>query len=286
MRRRHLLSLLAVGASPDARPGTAASQVVYPLHDQSGLTQWRYHEELLRQALRRSGAAYEIAESTAPMTQARVLRELANGAGSLDLAWTMTSIEREALLKPVRVPVERGLIGFRLAFVRPEHVDRWKALRSVQELRRYVAGQGMDWPDTEILRANGLPVQGVPRHTTLFEMLRMGRIDYFPRSAFEIDGEVESGMAQGLVIEPHVLLRYPAASYLFVRRGREQLAADLQRGLDAMVADGSFVRLFQQHFGDLIRRHRLRQRTQIVLNNPLLPPETPLHKPGYWFVLD
>lgn len=285
MKRRHLLSLLVAGVSPEARAGSSA-RLVYPLHDTSSQAQWRYHEQLLRLALRRSGSAYEIAESSVPMTQARVLRELADPQGRLDLAWTMTSAEREALLQPVRVPVERGLIGYRLALVRPEHADRWKEVRSIADLSRYVAGQGQDWPDMEILRANGLNVQGVPRHTTLFDMLRLGRIDYFPRSAFEIDGELESGLAEGLVIEPHVLLRYPAASYLFVRRGREQLAAHLQRGLDAMVADGSFAQLFQQHFGDLIRRHGLRQRTQIVLHNPLLPPETPLHKPGYWFVLD
>lgn len=285
MRRRHLLSLLVAAVSPEA--GSAGSaRLIYPLHDSSSLVQWRYHEELLRQALRRSGLAYEIAESKVPMTQARVLRELADRKGGLDLAWTMTSVEREALLLPVRVPVERGLIGFRLALVRPEHADRWKEVRNIADLSRYVAGQGQDWPDTEILRANGLSVQGVPRHTALFEMLRLGRIDYFPRSAFEIDGEIESGLAEGLVIEPHVLLRYPAASYLFVRRDREPLAVELQRALDAMVADGSFARLFQQHFGDLIRRHNLRQRTQIVLHNPLLPPETPLNRPGYWFILD
>lgn len=286
MRRRTLLSLLVAGASAAVRAGGAPTTLLYPLHDESRVLLWRYHEALVRQALQRSGAGYEIAESRQPMTQSRVLRELADASGSVDLAWTMTSIEREALLQPVRVPVDRGLIGFRLAFVRPEHVDRWQSVRTLEDLRPYVAGQGLDWPDTEILRANGLTVRGASRYTALFDMLRLGRVDYFPRAAFEIDGEIASGMAAGLVVEPHVLLRYPAASYLFVRRDRPELAADLQRGLDAMVADGSFARLFQQHFGDLIRRHRLLQRTRILLNNPLLPPQTPLHKAGYWLLVD
>ncbi|MFG6456485.1 substrate-binding periplasmic protein [Roseateles sp. BYS96W] len=286
MQRRQLLSLLVLGAGSSVAATPRQPALIYPLHDAAGQQQWRYHEDLVRLALQRSGTSYGIVESTVPMTQARVLRELADGTGRLDLAWTMTSVEREALLQPVRVPVERGLIGFRLALVRPEHVDRWKDVTALRGLRPYVAGQGQDWPDTEILRTNGLKVSTSQQYTALFDMLRAGRIDYFPRSAFEIDGEIDSGIAHGLVIEPHVLLRYPAASYLFVRRDRPTLAADLQRGLDLMVADGSFARLFQQHFGDLIRRHRLRQRAQIVLRNPLLPAATPLDKPGYWFMLD
>lgn len=287
MQRRVLLSLLAAQAvGAPARAAERGATLVYPLHDASRAVLWHYHEALIRAALRRAGTAYDIAESPVAMTQARVLRELVDTTGSLDLAWTMTSVEREAMLQPVRVPLDRGLIGYRLSFVRPEHVDRWAGVRTLQDLQAYAAGQGVDWPDTEILRANGLNVRVAARETTLFDMLRLGRVDYFPRGAFEIDGEIASGVADGLVIEPHVLLRYPAASYLFVRRDRPQLAAELQQGLDALVADGSLARLFQQHFGELVRRHRLRQRVQLPLTNPLLPPATPLNRAGYWFLLD
>ena len=95
-----------------------------------------------------------------------------------------------------------------------------------------------------------------------------------------------SAMAHDVAIEPHVLLRYPAASYFFVRPDRPGLAAELQRGMEAAVADGSLAKLFQQRFGDLIRRHRLMERRQFLLKNSLLPPATPLSKPGYWLVLE
>lgn len=266
--------------------GAAPARLVYPQHDPGRRPVWDYLQAVLKLAVQRSGTDYELVESRVPMTQARVVRELADATGRIDLAWTMTSVEREAQMLPVRVPVDRGLIGWRIAFVRPEHVDRWAELRSLKELARYVAGQGQDWPDTAILRANGLPVQGLSRYEALFDMLRLSRIDYFPRAVFEIDDELAHPMAEGVAVERHVLLRYPAASYLFVRRDRPRLAAELQRGLEAAVADGSLARLFQQRFGDLVRRHRLAQRQQLVLKNPLLPPATPLDKPGYWFVLE
>jgi hypothetical protein len=275
-----LLSLAAPLAQGDPQ------RLAYPRHDTGREYAWNYLQAVLRLAIQRSGADYEAVESGEPMTQARVVRELAGASGSIDLTWTMTSIEREAQMLPVRVPLDRGLIGCRIAFVRPEDADRWRRLRRVEELARYVAGQGQDWPDTAILRANGLPVQGTPRYETLFELLRLRRIDYFPRAVFEIDEEQATPLARDVVIEPHVLLRYPAASYLFVRRDRPQLAADLQRGLEAAVADGSLARLFEQRFGELIRRHRLARRQHLVLANPLLPPATPLDRPGYWVVLD
>ncbi|MDR7269513.1 hypothetical protein J2X20_002142 [Pelomonas saccharophila] len=283
MRRRPLLVLLAAAATEvSARP----TPLVYPQHDPGRVPQWHYMQEVIKLAITRSGASYDLVESPVPMTQARVVRELADRSGRIDLCWTMTSMERETQMLPVRVPMDRGLIGCRIAFVRPEDVDRWRDLRDVEGLARYTAGQGQDWPDTGILRANGLPVQGISRYEALFDMLRLRRIDYFPRAVFEIDDEAATPQAHDLVIEPHVLLRYPAASYLFVRPDRPQLAAELQRGMESAAGDGSLARLFQQYFGDLLRRHNLARRRQLLLKNPLLPPETPLHKPAYWLVIE
>lgn len=280
MKRRPLLLMLA-SAPMRARAG---APLVFPMHEPGRESHWRYLLALLKLAAERAGTDHEFLESQEPMTQARVIRELSGRSGRLDLAWTMTSIEREQQMIPIRVPVDRGLIGCRIALVRREHVGRWSEVRALEQLKRFTAGQGADWPDTDILRDNGLPVQTASRYEVLFDMLRRGRVDYFPRAVFEIDDEAAGALAQDLVIEPHVLIRYPAASYLFVRPDRPQLAADLERGLEAAAADGSLQRLFQRYFGDLIARHRLSQRVTISLRNPLLPPTTTLQRPAYWLV--
>ncbi|MCF8206160.1 MAG: transporter substrate-binding domain-containing protein [Methylotenera sp.] len=280
MKRRPLLLMLA-SASTLANVG---APLVFPMHEPGRESHWRYLLAVLKLAAERAGTDHEFLESQEPMTQARVIRELSGRSGRLDLAWTMTSIEREQQMIPVRVPVDRGLIGCRIALVRREHVGRWAELHTLEQLKRFTAGQGADWPDTDILRDNGLPVQTASRYEVLFDMLRRGRVDYFPRAVFEIDDEAAGALGQDLVIEPHVMIRYPAASYLFVRPDRPQLAADLERGMEAAVADGSLQRLFQRYFGDLIARHRLSQRVVLNLRNPLLPPGTPLQRPGYWLV--
>jgi hypothetical protein len=266
-----------------ATPGLR--RIGYPQHDAGRVPQWRYLVEVLELAIRASGVPYELAELQTPMVQGRAIRALADGYPGLDLIWTMTDREREAQLLPIRIPLDRGLIGHRLLLVRADQAERWRELTQLSELAQAVAGQGHDWPDAEILRANGLKVAVTSRYEALFEMLRLRRIDYFPRSVIEIDDELASPLAQGLVIEPHLLLRYPAAAYLFVRQGRADLAADLQRGLDAAIADGSFQRLFQRHFGSLIERHRLAHRLLLPLRNPLLPTATPLDRTGLWLQL-
>lgn len=263
----------------------AGERIVYPLHDPGRLPQWHYLVEVMKLAIQRSGRRYELVESQVPMVQGRVMRELAEGRGDPDLAWSMTSPEREDQLLPIRVPLDRGLIGCRIAFVRAADVQRWRGVRRLADLAHDVAGQGHDWPDTEILRANGLAVQTSSRYETLFDMLRLGRIDYFPRSVLEIDDEAGTPLAGGLAIEPHLLLRYPAASYLFVRPNRPRLAADLERGLESALADGSLQRLFQRYYGGLIERHRLARRRTLQLRNPLLPAATPLQRAGLWLVL-
>lgn len=279
-RRPVMLALLLAGAAARGAP----QRWVYPRHDPGREWSWHYLQALLQLAVEHSGSDWEFVEAHDAMTQARVIRELAGCTGRVDLIWTMTSIEREGQMLPVRIPVDRGLIGHRIALVRRADADRWAGLTGLEQLRHCIAGQGHDWPDTDILRANGLPVQSASRYELLFDMLRRGRIDYFPRAVFEIDDELAGPLAQDLVVEPNLLIRYPAASYLFVRPDRPQLAADLERGLESALADGSFRRLFQHHFGDLIARHRLAQRAVLSLHNPLLPPATPLQRPALWMV--
>ena len=69
--------------------------------------------------------------------------------------------------------------------------DAEKAFAGVQSLpalRALRAGQGADWPDTDILKASGLPVEATMLYDDLFTKLIAGRIDYFPRSLLEVWG--------------------------------------------------------------------------------------------------
>jgi ABC-type amino acid transport substrate-binding protein len=117
----------------------------------------------------------------------------------------------------------------------------------------------------------------------MFKMLESGRVDYFPRAVFEIWNEAEAFAAQDLIVAPGLALHYPAAFYFFVNRANTTLAAAIQGGLEGMLADGSYERLFQDYFGEMVSRSDLGARRVFELRNLLLSPATPLARRQLWY---
>ena len=166
-----------------------AATLVYPRAESSVDDRDRYPVQLLTLALRKAHSSYELKPHPVFMLQVRAMREVEQRSG-LDVVWTMTSKEREQALLPIRIPIDRGLLGWRLLLVRPAMTARFAEVTSLAELRALRGGQGADWPDTSILRDAGLTVDESARYGDLFQKLAAGRIDYFPRSVQEIWGEL------------------------------------------------------------------------------------------------
>jgi len=270
-----LLLACAIGAA-------SARTLVYPRAETDGDERDRYPVQLLKLALSKTRSDIELRPHAVFMLQVRAMQEVQRQSG-LDIVWTMTSREREQALLPIRIPIDRGLLGWRLLLIDPARAPAFARVHALADLRPLRAGQGADWPDTPILRAAGLTVDESARYGDLFQKLAAGRIDWFPRSVQEVWGELDSHAAQGFVIEPTLALHYPAAMYFFVSRQHPELAAEIRRGLDIALGDGSFEALFQQFFGDVLRRSRLGDRRVFELANPLLPPETPLADARLWY---
>ncbi|WP_315653333.1 substrate-binding periplasmic protein [Roseateles aquae] len=280
-RRCLLLGLLPVGA--DGAWAGSERVIVYPVFGGSDDPFGRFCVDALRLAVERCGEAYSWKPMAHPIGQSRAIRELAEGLAGFNLMRAMTSAERERQLLPVRLPLDRGLMGWRLLLVRRADQQRFAKLRSFDDLRELTAGQIYDWPDTTILRANGLQVGTASQYYNMFTMLQRGRIDYFPRSVLEIEDELaQFGSSHELAIAPGLMLRYPTAMYFFVSPREPKLADDLRRGLERALADGSLRALFLAQMRPLLRRLGLGERTVLSLKNPLLPEATPLGRAELW----
>jgi len=236
----------------------------------------------LQLALDKAGSALRLQPSRYSMEQERALVNLEHNR-HLDVAWSMTSVEREQRLLPVRIPLDKGLFGWRIALLPSDRTHLLKGVEDIQDLRQFIAGQGHDWPDTQILRSHGLPIKVSSSYGSLFRMLQAQRFDYFPRSVLEIWDELEHPRGKHLRIDENLLIRYPTALYFFVSKQRPDLAHTLQKGMEIALADGSFDHLFDQHFAVPLARAQLTQRTVIELTNPLLPAATPLQRGELWF---
>jgi hypothetical protein len=280
------LTVLAPLAPP---PALGAEELVirYPRREVEGDTRSDYFIGLLELALARTADAegpFRVEPSKVPMVQARAVKSLEQGK-HVDLLWTMTSKEREQRMLPVRIPLLRGLLGYRVFIIRPDDAPRFAAIDSVGQLKALKAGQGADWPDTEILRANGLSVVTNPHYDPLWGMLERKRFDYFPRGINEPWAELRARPQSGFVVEETLALRYPTAIYYFVHRDNASLAARVERGLRALLADGGLEALLRNHEStrEIFEKGALEQRRILALENPLLPEATPTDDPALWY---
>jgi ABC-type amino acid transport substrate-binding protein len=216
------------------------------------------------------------------MVQARSARELAADSGLIDLLWTVTSREREQALRPVRIPIFRGLYGWRLLLVRRGDTERFAAVRSLADLQPLRLLQGADWPDTRVLRDNGLRVETAQSFESLFNMLQAARGDAFPRGVTEIGWE-QLQRSDRFQVEPSLALHYPSAEYYFVSQRNRSLAELLEQGLERMQASGEHEELLLDIHGEALRAARLHQRRTLSLRNAELPEATPLRRRALWW---
>jgi len=247
-----------------------------------------YYIALLTLALEKTQVKYggfhlEMNENS--MLQARALLSVAKKQ-FIDVVWTMTSKEREAALLPVRIPLLKGLLGYRIFIIKKQDKSKFEQIQTLEDLSELVAGQGHDWPDVSILRANGLTVTVGASYDGLFRMLSAGRFDYFPRGMNESWSEVQAHKEKGFIVEGDLLLKYPAPIYFFVHKGNTALAQRIEEGLLLAIEDGSFDSIFYEHPANkgIFKLTNIKNRKVFDLRNPSLPAETPLDDHKLWYL--
>lgn len=242
-----------------------------------------FSHHLLQAALQATGLPVTLQPSSQRMNQSRAAVELRRPGGEVDVMWTMSTPSREQQLRPIRVPIYRGLFGWRVLMVREGEAQRFAHVRSLDDLKAFRFVQGHDWPDSDILAANGLTVVRGTHFEGLFGMLAKGRGDALPRGVLEVPADMQRyGQPNGLALEPGLVLRYPAAVYYFVAPERADLAQLIEGGLRKLLARGESARLLQQFHGSALDLAKLPQRHVIALRNPLLPAGTPLGETALW----
>lgn len=283
-RRWLMLGLLCLGLPWCSGVRAGELVVSYPPPELQNDTRHPYFLALLRLALDHTLAddgPYRLQPLTNVAQQGRAFRLL--GAKQLDVMWSMTSREREQAYLPIRIPLMKGLLGYRVILINRDDRAIFETMDE-KELKEITCYQGHDWPDLEILAFNGFHVRGVTNYKRIFNLLERGMIDCFPRGILEAWGEMDSQHLQNGVVDNHFVLIYPTAIYFFVNQDNQMLAARIQRGLRAALADGSFDRLLYGYppHQEALAKARLEQRLKVRLHNPLLPPLTPLSDPTLW----
>ncbi|MDZ4260819.1 MAG: diguanylate cyclase, partial [Pseudomonadota bacterium] len=152
----------------------AAQDQVVRLNAASG-AKADYVISMLKLAFTHVDTQYRIEKDLTPSTQSRINEEVLSN--NLDLMWVSTSPSYEKDFLPVRIPLLKGLLGFRILLIRTGDQTRFDAIHTKDDLKKIAFGQGRTWADAKILEANGLTVVKTAKTPGLFHMLDGGRFD-------------------------------------------------------------------------------------------------------------
>ncbi|WP_347331458.1 diguanylate cyclase [Marinimicrobium locisalis] len=277
---RGLTLTLLLGGSLTASAQTAlrVNQTDHPLD--------AYAVGALRIALEYIEGDYEVEVGRDPITQTRAIERLE--ADQMDVMWLASNREVEEQLLPIRFPLLKGLLGYRIFIINPKRQSRFDQVEDFEDLKQLTFGQGAGWPDIKILESNGLEVITTSKYDNLFYMVEGGRFDAFPRGVLEPWTELAAHPDLPLAVEDNLVLVYKLPFYLFVSPDKPELAQAIHDGLDQALAAGRFDEYFYgtDMIEDALTRSNLKNRRPFPLENPTLTEETPLEREEYWLTLD
>jgi hypothetical protein len=243
-----------------------------------------YFVKLLEMALSESGVQYDLRGIKYPSySENRSVLFLKNK--SYDVHWLNTTVEREAEVEAIKIPLYKGVIGWRAFFIKEGRQEKFDVVKVVDDLHNFVFVQGHDWADIEILKNGGLKVEGSSNWLGLFKMIALERADIFPRSIVEIMEE-KTNYAEGLDIENELILQYPSAYYFFVNKQNTALKAAIEMGLKKIVSDGRLDRLFFDTFHEKISALNIENRKVLSIGRPSLQESMPLDEKELWFSIE
>ncbi|MEP4770051.1 MAG: hypothetical protein ABJY83_19280 [Roseibium sp.] len=245
---------------------------------------FNYGEKLLALALDKAGVDAKIVRVEVEQSRDRRLSDLKSGK-NLHVSVEVPKPGWEEQLLPVRIPIRKGIQGYRLFLINSQDQDALSKVNSLKDLQQISTGSGTQWSVTPLLQNAGFDVVTTPGYMDLFEMLKLRRFITFSRGINEIFDEQETFSKENanLVVENTLSLYMPLPTYFFVSPKYPELAKSIESGLKIMIADGSLDTHFDEYIGEDAKRAALATRKVFSIPNHNLSKETPLDQKEYWF---
>ena len=270
-----------------AMGATANERIVINPNKSANDKRSEYSTMLLREALSRTAGArrpFTIEPYPVPVTRNRALSKLKNGKIDVFDAASRPAWEKTAI--PIRIPIRKGLQGYRLFLIRGADQKKFDAVDTFDDLLKYRMGGDLQWSTTLAMKRLNIPVYGGSDYESLFKMLAADRFDYFPRGINEVFREQADrvGKLKDLSVEKKLAIYIPLPTHFFVTPKKPELAARISAGLTSMIEDGTFDRLFYDYHQADIQKADLGSRKIFRVRNLNLSEDTPFNVTHYWYV--
>ncbi len=283
-------TLLAIILFISSNAVAALDEVKWPKNRNKVDPREQYKRKILLSALERTKEMYGDYTlervNVDGMTNTRA-REIIRAGEPFNISSALTSREWESETIPIRIPIRRGILNYRLLLIKKGNEKVFHDVNTLEDLKQKKVGLRIGWSTTKIFDSlNFSMVKGL-KYDGLFVMLDSGRFDYIPRGINEIYNEIlQREQVLNLGIEPNLAIYLAAPTYFFVSPKMPSLAERLELGLEMMVKDGTLRQMFQENYSKSLEIANIKSRKIIKIENTLLPPETPLHRKELWFEYD
>lgn len=279
-----LTLLVCLCATPSAMAtNTPAEKQIINYHGPESTKDVRYHFhwKILEEALNITSSEYGDVHLRASifMTEDRQLELMKKNSPLLQVMIRETNTDFENILEPVRLPIDRNLIGYRLFLTSKKIQPQLSKINSLDDLKKHTFVQGEGWGDVQVLEASNLKVKTELYYDDLFKNTALGRYEAFPRGVTEISDEYSKYRMpyKDLCIEPKIMIFYPLPTYFWFQKTPEGklLAQRVEKGMKQLQKSGLYEKIFQDFYADDLKTLNLKHRKLIRLTNPYLPSNLP-----------
>lgn len=198
-------------------------------------------------------------------------------SGQVHVSMIPASAERlqqvaEGKLLMVPVPLDRGLLGYRIGLTVNSKRDAMAQVQNSADLKQLIVGQGEGWSDLDIYRHAGIPTHEIKDWTqdVFARQIEAGVMDLYPVGLDETFNYFLDHYRQlyaEVTLEPHLIIRYPWFRFVWVSPELPQVHAALMQGFEQLIESGDFLRIWE-HYRQAPTEDFFAERTLIDLANP------------------
>lgn len=257
-----------------------------PLDEKDKLQEYSY--KLLNLVLEETTTqygVYTLTRASSTMTRSRQFIELMKGE-NLHVAISPPLDQwREKTLR-VPFPIQKGIASYRIFFILKKNKDIFKNVFTLSALKKIATGSNIQWSTTRILRYHQFNLITSITYKGLFDMLNFERFISFNRGINEIFVELDTFGSQfpNLTYDKHIAMFTYLPNYFYVSPKYPQLATRIEQGLIKVHHSGQLNKLFEQYFGQYIKKINLRNRRYFYIKNINLEDE--MYQQDLPYILD
>ena len=285
--KRHIFIIcwvIACGARANVSPAKSTCDIQYPGYA-GGDDRYDFPTILLNRIFAVTASEYGKCKLSAGdlMSQKRTVLELKKSA-KINVAWLPATRRLEKELLSVKIPIRKGLLGWRLLMINESSQKAFNKIKNLADLQAFRTAFLRDWHDWPVMLANFPHLQAVSSYQSLFRILKQKRIDFISRAIHEIYAEINDYDPNGKVLKvaSNLMLYYQQADLFYFSKNDLDLANRVKKGFLALINSGEYERMFMTHYGDIIKKVKDQKRFVIKLNNPFISSNLPESNSEFW----